>query len=47
MNELTYVENITKRKCVECNDKLTDWETNGYCVICEPDTFDEFESDEY
>ena len=45
MNELTYVENITKNKCVTCNDKLTAWE-NTYCIMCEPDEF-EFESEEY
>jgi hypothetical protein len=40
MTELTYVENITSTKCVECGDKLTDWETSGYCIICEPDEWD-------
>lgn len=46
MNELTYIENVTKQKCVTCGDKLTDWE-NTYCVMCEPDTFEEFESEEW
>jgi hypothetical protein len=41
MTELAY-ENITKNKCVECGDKLTAWE-NTYCIICEPDT--EFNED--
>lgn len=39
MNELL-IENITNTKCVECNDQLTDWETSGYCIICEPDEWD-------
>ena len=39
MTELAY-ENITTTKCVECGDKLTDWETNGYCIICEPDSYE-------
>lgn len=47
MSELEIVENITKRKCIECNDKLTSWETSGYCVMCEPDNFEEFESEEW
>ncbi len=33
------IENITNTKCVECNEKLTDWE-NVYCIICEPDNFE-------
>ena len=40
MTELTYVENITRNKCVECGDKLTSWETSGYCIMCEPDEYD-------
>jgi len=35
MNELA-LENITKVKCLKCNDKLTAWEIN-YCIICESD----------
>lgn len=35
MNELA-LENITKNKCMTCQDKLTAWE-NTYCIICEPD----------
>ena len=46
MNELA-LENITTTKCVECGDKLTSWETSGYCIICEPDTFEEFENGEW
>lgn len=38
MTELA-LENITNTKCVECGDKLTEWE-NVYCIICEPDTLD-------
>ena len=38
MTELA-LENITRTKCVECGDKLTDWE-NTYCVMCEPDTYE-------
>lgn len=43
MNELGYkgialpIENITNTKCIVCNDRLTDWETSGYCIICEPE----------
>jgi len=33
MNELDF-ENITKQKCLTCNDKLTSWEIN-YCIMCE------------
>jgi hypothetical protein len=39
MNELL-IENITNTKCIECDDQLTDWETSGYCIICEPDEWD-------
>lgn len=35
MTELAF-ENITKVKCLKCNDKLTAWEIN-YCIICESD----------
>ena len=45
MNELL-IENITKNKCVECNEKLTSWE-NTYCIICEPDETDEYEYQDY
>jgi hypothetical protein len=38
MNELL-IENITKNKCVECDEKLTSWE-NVYCILCEPDEWD-------
>ena len=33
------LENITNTKCVECGDRLTDWE-NTYCIMCEPDEYD-------
>lgn len=39
MTELA-LENITKTKCLECGDKLTAWETSGYCIMCEPDEYD-------
>jgi len=35
MSELAF-ENITKNKCMTCQDKLTAWEIN-YCIICESD----------
>jgi len=34
------IENITNTKCVDCGDRLTDWETTGYCIICEPDEYE-------
>ena len=34
------IENITNTKCVDCGDLLTDWETTGYCIICEPDEYE-------
>ena len=46
MTELA-LENITSTKCVECGDKLTDWETSGYCIICEPDTIDLLDEEEF
>jgi hypothetical protein len=35
MTELA-LENITKNKCLTCDDKLTAWEIN-YCIMCESD----------
>ena len=35
MTELAF-ENITKNKCLTCDDKLTAWEIN-YCIMCESD----------
>jgi hypothetical protein len=35
MTELAF-ENITKNKCMTCQDKLTAWEIN-YCIMCESD----------
>ena len=35
MTELA-LENITKNKCMTCQDKLTAWEIN-YCMMCESD----------
>jgi hypothetical protein len=35
MTELA-LENITKNKCMTCQDKLTAWEIN-YCIMCESD----------
>ena len=35
MNELAF-ENITKNKCITCDDKLTAWEIN-FCIMCESD----------
>ena len=35
MTELAF-ENITKNKCITCQDKLTAWEIN-YCIMCESD----------
>jgi hypothetical protein len=40
MTELTILENITSTKCAECGDKLTDWETSGFCIMCEPDEYE-------
>ena len=34
MTELDYFEVVTNTKCVECGDKLAEWE-NTYCCICE------------
>lgn len=45
MTELTVVENVTNRKCVECGDKLTSWETSGYCIMCEPDEIADFDTE--
>ena len=39
MTELA-LESITKVKCLECGDKLTEWETSGYCIMCEPDEYE-------
>jgi Zn finger protein HypA/HybF involved in hydrogenase expression len=43
MTEMTIVEDITTNRCRECNDKLTSWETSGYCIMCEPDEVSEYE----
>jgi hypothetical protein len=40
------IENVTKRKCLECGEKLTAWE-NEKCILCEVDTELELEGDEY
>ena len=39
MTELA-LESITKVKCLECGDKLTAWETSGFCIMCEPDEYE-------
>jgi hypothetical protein len=38
MTELA-LENITRTRCLTCNDKLTDWE-DTFCIMCEPDGYD-------